>query len=64
MVTRPNSPRKRKPQRILGGLSDAAAQAAWIDIREQLRVFDTSGAWAGPNELLITAARRPGVRTP
>jgi len=44
---------------ILARLGAAAAEAAWNDIREQLRVFDTPTGWAGPNELLITAARRP-----
>jgi ubiquinone/menaquinone biosynthesis C-methylase UbiE len=44
---------------ILAGLAPAAAQAAWDDIEEQLRVFDTADGWRGPNELLITAARRP-----
>lgn len=43
----------------LAGLSPAHAQAAWDDIRAQLRAFDTPTGWAGPNELLITAARRP-----
>ena len=44
---------------ILAGLSAAQAEAAWNDIREQLRAFDTPTGWEGPNELLITAARRP-----
>ncbi len=44
---------------ILAGLSELAAQAAWDDIRQQLRTFDTPTGWEGPNELLITAARRP-----
>jgi len=44
---------------ILAGLGPARAQAAWDDIREQLRAFDTPTGWEGPNELLITAARRP-----
>ena len=43
---------------ILAGLGEAAA-AAWNDIREQLHAFDTPTGWEGPNELLITAARRP-----
>jgi hypothetical protein len=43
---------------ILAGLSEAAAQAAWDDIREQLLAFETPTGWEGPNELLITAARR------
>ena len=44
---------------ILAGLGQAAAEAAWNDIRDQLRAFDTPTGWAGPNELLLTAARRP-----
>jgi SAM-dependent methyltransferase len=44
---------------ILARLGRAEAQAAWDDIRTQLRVFDTPTGWEGPNELLITAARRP-----
>ena len=44
---------------ILGRLDQGAAEAAWADIRGQLQVFDTPNGWAGPNELLITAARRP-----
>ena len=44
---------------ILSGLAPTAAQAAWDDIREQLHAFDTPTGWEGPNELLITAARRP-----
>ena len=44
---------------ILAGLNEAAAEAAWKDIRQQLQAFNTPSGWAGPNELLITAARRP-----
>ena len=44
---------------ILAGLSDVAAAAAWDDIGDQLHAFDTPTGWEGPNELLITAARRP-----
>lgn len=44
---------------ILAALDERAAQAAWDDIRTQLRVFDTPTGWAGPNELLLTAARKP-----
>lgn len=44
---------------VLAGLSPAAAQAAWDDIGEQLHAFDAPTGWEGPNELLITAARRP-----
>jgi ubiquinone/menaquinone biosynthesis C-methylase UbiE len=44
---------------ILAGLSQARGHAVWDDIREQLRAYDTPTGWEGPNELLITAARRP-----
>jgi len=44
---------------ILDGLNESATRAAWDDIRGQLLAFNTPTGWAGPNELLITAARRP-----
>jgi SAM-dependent methyltransferase len=44
---------------ILAGLGEAAARAAWADMRAQLQAFDTATGWQGPNELLITAARKP-----
>ncbi|WP_235538081.1 class I SAM-dependent methyltransferase [Pelomonas sp. Root1217] len=44
---------------ILSRLDDGAAQAAWDDIRGQMAVFGSSSGWAGPNELLLTAARKP-----
>ena len=44
---------------ILAGLDDAAAKAAWDDVRQQLHAFTTPTGWEGPNELLLTAARRP-----
>lgn len=37
----------------------AAASAAWDDMRAQLHAFDTPAGWEGPNDLLITAGRRP-----
>lgn len=45
---------------ILGRLAPAAAEAAWREMRERLSVFDTPEGWVGPNELLLTAGRRPG----
>jgi SAM-dependent methyltransferase len=45
-------------QQILGRLDSAAAQAAWDDIEARLAQFQAPGAWVGPNELLLTAARR------
>ena len=44
---------------ILASLGEAAAQAAWDDIRQQLLAFDTPTGWAGSNELLLTAGRKP-----
>jgi ubiquinone/menaquinone biosynthesis C-methylase UbiE len=45
-------------QQILGRLEPAAAEAAWADMEQRLRVFDSGSGWRGPNELLLTAARR------
>ena len=45
-------------KQILDKLDAAAADAAWADMEERLRVFETAEGWTGPNELLLTAARR------
>lgn len=45
-------------QQILGKLDAAAAQAAWNEMEERLDQFTTTDGWDGPNELLLTAARR------
>lgn len=45
---------------ILARLDAAAADAAWSEMRERLTAFTTPDGWAGPNELLLTAGRRPG----
>jgi len=45
-------------RQILASLDAAAAQAAWNDIEQRLQAFDTADGWVGPNELLLTAARR------
>ena len=45
-------------QQILGRLDPAAAQAAWAEMEERLGQFTTEDGWVGPNELLLTAARR------
>jgi SAM-dependent methyltransferase len=44
---------------ILGPLDAAAADAAWSEMRERLNAFTTNDGWAGPNEVLLTAGRRP-----
>lgn len=45
-------------QQILNRLPPPAADAAWADMEERLGVFTTPDGWVGPNELLLTAARR------
>ncbi|HEX6019199.1 MAG TPA: class I SAM-dependent methyltransferase [Burkholderiaceae bacterium] len=45
-------------RQILASLGAQAAAAAWAEMEQRLRVFDGSGGWCGPNELLLTAARR------
>ncbi len=45
-------------QQILGRLDSSAANAAWDEMEERLRVFETGAGWEGPNELLLTAGRR------
>ena len=45
-------------QQILGSLPPQAADAAWADMEERLNTFTTPDGWVGPNELLLTAARR------
>jgi SAM-dependent methyltransferase len=48
---------------ILGRLDAAAAEAAWREMRERLMAFTTHDGWEGPNELLLTAARKPKEAT-
>lgn len=43
---------------ILEKLEPAKRQAAWGEIENKLKQFDTATGWEGPNELLLTAARR------
>jgi hypothetical protein len=45
-------------QQILGKLSPSASDAAWAEMEERLYAFNTADGWVGPNELLLTAARR------
>jgi SAM-dependent methyltransferase len=45
-------------QQVLSRLDRAAQEAAWDDMELRLRAFDTAHGWVGPNELLLTAARR------
>lgn len=43
---------------LLEKLEPAESKAAWADIEDKLQQFDTASGWEGPNELLLTAARR------
>jgi len=45
-------------KQILGKLSAEAADAAWNEMEERLTIFNTADGWTGPNELLLTAAKR------
>jgi ubiquinone/menaquinone biosynthesis C-methylase UbiE len=45
-------------QQILGKLEAEHASAAWAEMEQRLKAFDTAEGWAGPNQLLLTAARR------
>jgi SAM-dependent methyltransferase len=46
-------------QQILARLDERAAAAAWGEIEQRLSVFNTPSGWEGPNELLLTAGRKP-----
>jgi SAM-dependent methyltransferase len=43
---------------IVQRLEPAKARAAWADMERALSRFGTADGWEGPNELLLTAARR------
>jgi SAM-dependent methyltransferase len=45
-------------QQILSHLDEAGVHAAWDDIESRLSRFQTTDAWVGPNELLLTTAHR------
>ena len=43
---------------IIERLAPAKRNAAWMEMEERLRQFESATEWIGPNELLLTAARR------
>ena len=45
-------------RQILSSLEAQVADAAWAEMEQRLRTFDAADGWTGPNELLLTAARR------
>lgn len=48
-------------QQMLGRLDEPRREAAWAAMEQRLKKFDTPTGWQGPNELLLTAARRPAA---
>jgi hypothetical protein len=45
-------------QQILSSLDEAKRAAAWGAMEERLKSFESPDGWEGPNEVLVTAARR------
>ena len=45
-------------QQILNKLDATATEVAWAAMGARLKVFEVAAGWEGPNELLLTAARR------
>lgn len=45
-------------QQILAKLDEDARRAAWGAMEKRLKAFETASGWEGPNEILLTAARR------
>jgi ubiquinone/menaquinone biosynthesis C-methylase UbiE len=43
---------------IVQRLEPTKAEAAWADMKKALGRYETTTGWEGPNELLLTAARR------
>jgi len=59
MSRRPPRSESASPiQQILAPLEPAQRAAAWAAMEARLARFDTAAGWEGPNELLLTAARR------
>ena len=44
---------------IMNNMDPATAEAAWADMENALGQYQRPDGWEGPNELLLTAARRP-----
>lgn len=45
-------------QQILAALDEQARRAAWDAMEQRLDALQKASGWEGPNELLLTAARR------
>jgi hypothetical protein len=44
---------------MLAGLDEAARDAAWQEIEEELSRFEGPGGFAGPCELIVAAGTKP-----
>lgn len=45
-------------RQIVDGLDEEGRKAAWADMAERLRVFETKGGWEGPNQLILASGMR------
>lgn len=46
---------------LLGKLDPPAQAAAWTEMEDSLRAFQSPAGWEGPNELLLAAGARPAI---
>lgn len=44
---------------ILGQLNPPSQEAAWVEMKDRLRAFQTPAGWEGPNELLLADGTQP-----
>lgn len=44
---------------LFGKLSPQAQEAAWAEMEDRLRAFQSTAGWEGPNELLLAAGTKP-----
>jgi hypothetical protein len=43
---------------ILNGLEATKTEAAWAEMEQALSRYEAATGWGGPNEVLLTAARK------
>ena len=47
---------------VVSDCSEAVRKAAWTEVAETLKRFETSAGFEGPTELLVVAGVKPGSR--
>lgn len=47
---------------MLAGLDESGRQAAWTEVEEALREYETADGFSGPCELLVAAGTRPALK--